>query len=92
MLNVLDMAQVSFEDAGTAWDRCRRRIEEGKMFIIYMTEHLLLSFALAGLTEYATRVASVNASLTPLFLIAEHSAFMLASDMIMFPVHTHQDI
>lgn len=40
----------------------------------HMTLHLLLSLAFVGLTANATRAASVNASLTPLFLIAEHSA------------------
>ena len=40
----------------------------------HMTVHLLSSWALAGFTCNATRAASVNASLTPRFLIAEHSA------------------
>lgn len=91
MPNVLGMAEASFEDAGAAWERGCRRIEKRKLLVIYMTEHLLLSFALAGLTEYATRVASVNASLTPLFLIAEHSIFLLAGYAIN-PTLTHLDI
>lgn len=40
----------------------------------HMTLHLLLSLAFVGLTAKATRAASVNASFTPLFLMAEHSA------------------
>jgi hypothetical protein len=57
-----------------------------------MTEHLLLSFAFAGLTEYATRVASVNASLTPLFRIAEHSALLLTGYAFIKSVITYPDI
>lgn len=40
---------------------------------IYITEHLLLSAAFAGFAERATLAASVKASFTPLFRIAEHS-------------------
>lgn len=42
--------------------------------MLHMTKHLLLSFALVGLTANATLAASVNASLTPRLRIAEHSA------------------
>jgi len=44
----------------------------------YMTIHLLPSFDFAGLTLSATRAASVNASLTPLFRIALHSRYLSA--------------
>ena len=39
----------------------------------YMTLHLLSSAPFFGCTFSATRAASVNASLTPRFFIAEHS-------------------
>lgn len=48
-----------------------RRGDEGVQF--HMTVHLLSSFDLAGFTCRATLAASVKASFTPRFLIAEHS-------------------
>lgn len=40
----------------------------------YMTEHLLSLSLLDALTDRATLAASVKASLTPRFFIAEHSS------------------
>lgn len=57
--------------AGAACQRTQGEAEQTD--IVHITTHLLLSFTFAGLTVSATRAASVNASLTPLFLIAEHS-------------------
>ena len=46
---------------------------------LYMTEHEELSLSpLTFLTVSATRAASVNASLTPRFFIAEHSAIYVS--------------
>ena len=44
----------------------------------YMTTHLLFSLSEAVFTDKATLAASVKASLTPLFLLAEHSVANLA--------------
>jgi hypothetical protein len=58
---------------------------------LYMTEHEELSLSpLTFLTVSATRAASVKASLTPRFFIAEHSvhivsarSFTLSSDALL---------
>lgn len=49
-----------------------------------MTGHLLSFFDLAGLTDNATRAASVKASLTPRFFIAEHSVWLGPLVMLFF--------
>lgn len=56
-------------EGGLVGPRCRAMQRLG----IYMTEQLLL-LSLLVLTESATRAASVKASFTPLFFMAEHSA------------------
>jgi len=63
---------------------------------VYMSEHLLLLFdPLGPLTESATLAASANASLTPRFFIAEHSATrQLPFKLLLTSLRksTHQDI
>lgn len=51
-------------------------MHQDRVLEAYITTQRLVSFAFAGFTESATRAASVKASLTPLFLIAEHSVTM----------------
>jgi len=51
----------------------------GEVWRHYMTEQLLSLSPLTFLTWRATRAASVKASLTPLFFIAEHSVCDLVS-------------
>jgi hypothetical protein len=58
----------------------------------HITEHFESSFDRAGLTCNATRAASVNASLTPRFLIAEHSAYLLALFTRMIRYEPYRDI
>ena len=58
-----------------------------------MTEHFESSLVRAGLTCKATRAASVKASLTPRFRIAEHSGIPVSHDAVPMAISaTYQDI
>jgi hypothetical protein len=61
-----------------------------------MTTHFGRDLAEEGLTDRATRAASMKASLTPRFFMAEHSVAVLESQLCfdLFPLSstTHQDI
>ena len=61
---------------------------------LYMTEQLLCLSPLTFLTWRATRAASVKASLTPRFFMAEHSALTvsMSTQSSCFASETYQDI